>query len=479
VEYTLHNTKFETLARGIFERLFFVKDKESGRFVAPPQPADPEIFERRVSYVRNAIIKHCPFFNPIPRSDFPGLYPAQKRARYEVAVASLDSTPVSRRDARVNTFTKVEKVPISAAKWPVPRIIQPRDPRYNVSVGVFIKPMEQMLCKAVALAFGSPTIVKGLNANQVGALAAAKWARFRRPVAVSLDASRFDQHCSTAALAFEHEFYIQRVSHPEDRNTLRQLLSWQLDNTGVAFVDHKRITYSVSGRRMSGDMNTGLGNCLLASSLVKAFCDERGIAFELLNNGDDCVIICDATSLPRFNQAHAWFLEFGFNMVFEEPVYELEHVVFCQSNFVSIDGHYRQIRECAKAISKDSISLVNFNKEANMRGWLHTVGMGGLALNSGVPVLQAFYCMYIRNGEAHCVFDHATFDTGTQRLTAGMSSHAVAVSPESRYSFWRATGIEPDAQVALEEYYANLSINYGDANGVSIPPELLSVGLKI
>jgi hypothetical protein len=32
------------------------------------------------------------------------------------------------------------------------------------------------------------------------------------------------------------------------------------------------------------------------------------------------------------------------------------------------------------------------------------------------------------------------------------------VTPESRYSFWRAWGITPDSQVAAENYYRNLRV---------------------
>jgi len=56
--------------------------------------------------------------------------------------------------------------------------------------------------------FGSPTIMSHYNAYTQAAVLKEKWDKYSKPVCVGLDASRFDQHVSTAALKFEHGFYL-------------------------------------------------------------------------------------------------------------------------------------------------------------------------------------------------------------------------------------------------------------------------------
>jgi hypothetical protein len=49
---------------------------------------------------------------------------------------------------------------------------------------------------------------------------------------------------------------------------LAELLKWQLQNKGFARTIDGLIKYSVEGCRMSGDMNTALGNCTIMCALV-------------------------------------------------------------------------------------------------------------------------------------------------------------------------------------------------------------------
>lgn len=457
LDYRVFNSSANNLLAGIYERLFFVKVDGVMRRPHTPQVG---IYQERLGYLADAVSKHVPKSTPIEREAFPLLYQARRRTLYEKAVTSLYESPVQRRDARCTTFTKVEKVNFST-KVPVPRIIQPRNPRYNVEVGVYLKPLEALICKSISRVFNSKTIVKGMNADQVGQLAYKKWTRFRKPVAVSLDATRFDQHVSQEALKWEHSVYIKCFRYQRHRDALSKLLSWQLENEGHVFIEDKRVKYSVKGARMSGDMNTGLGNCLIACCIIKSYCDHFSIPFELLNNGDDCCIIVDDSDLAKLDGISSWFHDLGFTIVIEPPAYELEHIEFCQSCFISLPGGYRMVRKPKPAISKDSISVKPLTTERLFKAWLHAVGEGGLALNSGVPVLQEFYLSYLRSGQHHGnLGSDPTMETGTRMLTQGMVAKVSEVSPESRYSFWLATGILPDMQVWLEAQYRSVTYSY-------------------
>lgn len=455
--YNVFNASFASLMVGIYERLFFVKS--DGKFQPPPQPVEGAYYHR-LSPIRSRLLKNCSRTTPIPLEEYPRLFQGRKRKIYENAVLSLQSFALTVRDAIVATFTKVEKVAFLLKLVNIPRIIQPRNARYLVSVGRYIKAVEHKLVKAVGKLWGDDTIVKGMNADEVGQLAARKWGRFRHPVAVGMDASRFDQHVSRQALVWEHGIYVDLFASIRDRRELAKMLSWQLQNTGRAFIDGKRVDYRVDGCRMSGDPNTGIGNCLLASCLTKAFVESVGLDCDLLNNGDDCVLFLEKEDLHKLATLPEWFKEMGFTMIVEEPEYELEKVEFCQSRFILGPTGYRQVRNPRIAVAKDGVSIKPFESPTQMRSWFAAIGEGGAALTSGIPVMQAYYNMLFRNanGVAAMSSEEPTLNTGTRFLRQGMEAKLLPVSPESRVSFWLATGILPDDQEELERHYDQVTI---------------------
>jgi hypothetical protein len=87
------------------------------------------------------------------------------KAVYQRAVDSLRSEPVRRDDARIKPFVKAEKINVSKKPDPCPRLIQPRSPRYNVEVGVYLKPLERLVYRAIAKVWGGQTVLK-LNAEE-------------------------------------------------------------------------------------------------------------------------------------------------------------------------------------------------------------------------------------------------------------------------------------------------------------------------
>jgi hypothetical protein len=226
---------------------------------------------------------------------------------------------------------------------------------------------------------------------------------------------------------------------------------------------------------MSGDMNTGLGNCLIASGLVKCFCDTYNITAELLNNGDDCVLIVEQEQLHLLDNVRGWFLQMGFDMVVEEPVYDLEKVVFCQSQFVEINGKYRMVRQPSICTAKDSVCIRPFPSHDALRKWIHVVGDGGLSLCAGVPVLQSYYAALKRNGivPGHKLSNDPLFETGARRMARGMSNRTTPITARSRESFYVAFNITPDEQVCLEDYYSRYQLINDGKPGVYSAMDLL------
>lgn len=434
------------LARGVVERVFYVSRSEGLAQAPSPKPG---VFTR-LHGVRERLFRAMRSTPIVPREDYPGLYVGRKRGVYERALDSLLVRGVSKRDAWVNTFVKAEKINFDAKGDPAPRVIQPRSPRYNLEVGRYLKLFEKELCAGFERVWRYPVVLKGKNAQQVGGWLAQHWSAFKTPVAVGLDASRFDQHVSQDALRFEHSIYNGVFRCPK----LARLLRWQLSNHGVARVEGYRVDYDVDGRRMSGDINTGMGNCLLMSCMVIAYCEHVGIQFRLANNGDDCVLFVDRSDLARLDGIDQWMLDFGFTLTREEPVYVLEQVVFCQAQPVRCANGWRMVRDPRVAMSKDCVSLLGWDTEAAFHQWCGAIGACGASLTAGVPVWQEWYARLLRLSgvEVRSGVEERVWDSGLGYMARGVD--ACEVDDEARYSFYRAFGILPDLQVALEVEYA-------------------------
>lgn len=446
VRFGVHSDTAINMARGITERVLYVV--RDGRLSKPPQPR-AGVFER-LSGIRQRLLRKTISTPIVDRDDYPMLYTGRKRGVYQAAVDSLKQRGLTVKDSYVDTFLKAEKINFDAKGDPAPRVIQPRSPRYNVEVGRYLKLFEKECFRAFQRVWKYPVVLKGLNAQQVGGWMKQHWDSFERPVAIGLDASRFDQHVSRAALEWEHSVYNGVFQSRE----LRQLLRMQLRNRGIARVDGLRFDYETDGCRMSGDINTGLGNCLIMSSIVIAYCEHVGIQFRLANNGDDCVVFCDRRDERELDGLESWFLDFGFTLTRESPCYELEHVEFCQFHPVCCGNGWRMVRDPRVAMSKDCVALVGWDKESEVRAWAHAIGSCGISLTRGVPVWEAWYHRLLRVGEeASAGVRERVAECGLSYAAAGVQ--ACSVTEECRYSFYKAFGILPDLQVALEAEYAH------------------------
>lgn len=439
VKYCVHSGNVKNLAQGIVERVLCVRGSD-GELKSAPKPVGKPF--DRLQTLRRKLVSGLSSTTVVPRWSYPSLYVGRKRMIYQKAVESLSRRGVDAMDAIVNTFVKAEKVIFKAAGM-VPRVIQPRTARYNVEVGRYLKLFEKELIRGFERTFGYCVILKGLNATGVAARLFESWSEFREPVAVGLDASRFDQHVSVEALQFEHSIYNDVFQSPE----LAKLLEMQLHNRGRAYIDGLKVSYEVDGCRMSGDMNTSMGNCAIMSLIVLGYCDAKNITARLANNGDDCVLVLSKSSLPELAGLDAWFLEFGFTLTREEPVYVFEEIEFCQTKPVWTESGYRMTRNPHSAPSKDMVSLQSWQSATDVDLWRSAIGQCGLELTRGVPFWQSFYSK-IDAGVSNANVDERVRESGLGFMARGVVG--CAISDASRISFWRAFGMTPDVQLSLE-----------------------------
>lgn len=455
--YLVHNSSLVNLVRGVLTRVFYVKGKP------PPTPL-VGVYASRLSNFRQLLVRRFPSTTRVSYDEFLGFYTGRKKLVYQRAVDSLVASPVNQRDSRVKAFVKAEFINSDDKPDPDPRIISPRDPRFNVELGRFLRPWEHKCYGAIASIFGSPTVLKGLNSAEIGQVFVDKWSMFDSPVAVGLDASRFDQHVSRQALEWEHSVYNAIFRSPD----LKRLLKMQLLNDVRGYCRDGKLRYLVEGRRMSGDINTALGNCLLMCALVHAYSASVGVRVSLANNGDDCVVIMETRDLNRFTSGlSCWFLEMGFNMKVEDPVYELEGIEFCQTHPVYTPSGYLMVRNAPKGLAKDCLSLKQMDQQTFAHRWLCAVGEGGLSLTGGLPIYQEFYTSLYRAGLG--CYRKGAYQNSTRRhnsvelegglgwLSRGMELKYSVIHPRTRYSFWLAFGITPEQQLAIESYYRGVS----------------------
>lgn len=445
--YAVYNNNLQAIIRAINERVFCV-DYGDG-FVRPYQPHQ-DFYNTALREV-SEFFDDVPYVTPMTAMQFAGSYVGRRRTIYEQAAASLVQTPLSPKDAYIKAFVKAEKYNFTKKPNPAPRIIQPRDPRFIVESGRHIKVIEKKIYERLNNLFGHTTIFKGLNAEDRGRILHEKWSDFVDPVAVGLDAKRFDQHVSRTALEWEHSIY--RKFFPHNR-FFAWLLRLQLRNVGFARCNSGTVKYTVDGCRMSGDSNTALGNCLIMSSLVYAYAKQLGIRIRLANDGDDCVVIMERRHLELFSlDLEEFFIEAGFSLTVETPVYVFEEIEFCQCHPVFDGEKYIMVRDLRVAISKDCVAMKPLDNDRVFKMWMAAVGQGGISLTGGIPVWQNFYNTLNNLSEGASPLSDMTMNTGMKLMGKGMFRKYAEPTPASRLSFFLAFGISPYEQEVLEQFY--------------------------
>lgn len=465
-DYRCHNASLPNLLRALNERVFNVSDGKGG--LKPTPQADEGVWERMGKISRTLarnVRERVPDAQRLTVSEFVEQCPAQKRLLYAQAGEEYTQRGISDRDARLKAFVKFEKIKFESSgekSDPCPRLIQPRSPVFNVALGRYTRRIENELYHALADVWvveeGEEVVMKGMTGEEMARQMRAKWTAFKDPVAIGLDASRFDQHVGVDALLFEHSIYEQVYKDSPDIAELRWLLSKQRQNRGFAFLDGYRVDYEIDGTRASGDMNTGLGNCLIMSCLARQYAVEKGIACKLANNGDDCLVFMERCDEPGYRAGLVeWFLKFGFKMVVEPTVDVFEECEFCQMKPVWSGSEWVMVRSPHNAIAKDTMAL-GFTAEEYAR-WIHAVGTAGLALYGDMPLFCVLYERMRQQGSPSNVrLSNIARNTGLFMHAGSLRGRKcrATVSNASRISFALAFGISPAVQLLVEDQFKTL-----------------------
>lgn len=382
----------------------------------------------------------------------PMSYSGGKRLRYLRGLEVVTSHPYSSTESRVKAFVKLDKMD-NAKKQPDPRLIQFRSPEYCVRLAAYLKPIERALYR-LKLPGKGRVCGKNMNMLRRGQELWKKWQRFDDPVAVGLDCSRFDKHCGVELLSLEHWFYMELNKSVE----LRRLLKDQLHNKGRTFGGLK---YAVHGNRMSGDMNTALGNCLLMIAMMLAAMRELGITrYDILDDGDDCCLLVERSEVAKLNRLHDVFLTYGHELTISKQVTCFEQLEWCHTRPVMRgDGCYSMVQDPKRFIGKTLVSpRLNNAGELAMKQLIGGYGYCQLAQGSGVPIQQTWAQTLLRwSGGAGKIEVLSPGEQYVLNLQGGLKACVVReVTMESRESFWRAWGYSLIDQEVIESELAGL-----------------------
>lgn len=469
----------ENARTALLERVFF--HEVAGVYKAPVDPGLPAV-RKVMARFESALKCFAVPVKRVPHGTYHEAYSGRRRALYQRAEATLARRGPRYTDCYSSTFLKFEKMleqwSMGVEKWLVPRLIQPAKPEYNVLIGRFLKPLEHVMYHALERVFGAPVVMKGRNAYQTGELFAEAWARYRDPVALRLDAKRFDQHQKLGILGWTHIVYqfFCALSNEE-----REYLKWRLTVHGFMHCCDGDLKYVVHGCKCSGHIDTALGNVLVMCGAIYSFLHHYGLArpgwcaVSVFDNGDDCTLVGERSIITMLAPlVDPFFQQLGLIMKVEPIVDVLEKATFCQTVPVFDGVAWRMVRDPHLSMSKDATILGKHFTGDLLGPQLHAISQCGLALTAGLPVLQSYYLAMGRGQSKVRGADIRLLDTGFFRLAHGLQLGRTApVTDAARVSFARAFDICPDLQVELERQFDASRGTVGGAIGEGCPDRIV------
>jgi hypothetical protein len=380
-------------------------------------------------------------------------YSGAMQRRYLQAWASLEDVPLDVRvDSRLDCFLKAEKVnPL--VKWPKPRTIFPRSPRYNIALASRLKPFEHWLWPVLTAGrLGVPghgrLCAKGLNLHQRARLIRDKMRH--NPCVVEVDGSAFEAHVGTPSLRLEARVY--KSAFPRDR-TLARLLEAQLVLKGRMPCGAR---FRRSGGRASGDFNTGMGNSLVMLALVLSVMGDFS-SWDCLVDGDNALLFVSVEDMVRLSGVVGpRALEAcGQELTVERPVTCFEEVVFGRSSPVVLPSGPVLVRPWERVLSNMFSSHAWLHEPAFRREFLVGVAQCEAHLSIGVPIISSFVNSFLDFAGDVKVREHIAFrDYEFLGVRPGRRPAYVEPHPETRASFERAFGMSSDEQERLEDYFS-------------------------
>lgn len=388
--------------------------------------------------------------------------------RYAWAAESLQELSLGKGDGRVSLFVKVEKHLKTGGVLKEARAIQFRGPRFTLMLARFLVPFEERFCETFKqLNDTGLYTTKGLSPDLRATLLSTLWSRRRAPSALCIDASRFDAHVTPTMLSWEASVYTACFSR--ERGLLAWMLRRQLVNRGRT---HWGLRYKVVGCRMSGDVNTSMGNTLIQLALLKAA--TAGFECDLVVEGDDALVFAESADICKLEKLISERAA-GLGMVYKcSRAWSPEDLEYCSTRLVEVSpGLWRSVRKLEKALVTDVYTTRPVPSPTAAADKARVVAVCHASQMHGLPVFGAWAAYLLSHTLPAKKLDE-WYDRGLWLVTRERLSQAVrdtgrvvtsgsysgvpdlvfgscgTVSDLARSSFYCAYGIAPSEQLRLE-----------------------------
>jgi hypothetical protein len=381
------------------------------------------------------------------RSEVVSKYKGRWLRRYSKALSSLRDTPLRRKDFYISMFIKDDKE--NSAPEKAPRCIQYRQARGALCMGQFTHPLEEVLYETRDR-FNTRVFGKGINLHDLADDFLKKISFFASPCFVLLDASKFDSCVDAALLNVVIKFYKSLCKTRADRRYVSYCFRHTLVNYG--FTKHG-VRYKTWGTRMSGDMDTGMGNSLIMYTCLTEFMKVSGVSkYSMSVNGDDSVLIIEAKDLFKVKTNMPVWKSFGFNMKFEHT-YDFNKMEYCQCRPVQTDYGWVMARNPDRILARFGFSNTKYGRKG-VRDYLYTSGLGEFICSYGLPIAQQLGWSVYRNNLGGKLQTLSKYDWDWFNIQRYKGREAIGnISQDTRASFEMAWGYTPDEQVRLERSF--------------------------
>jgi hypothetical protein len=347
-------------------------------------------------------------------------------------------------------FVKDDKETTSPEK--APRAIQYRNPRAGLEMGRFTHAIESLVYSCLD-EYGTRIFGKGCNMHELAEDFILKAGLFKDPVYLELDASKFDAHVSVELLELTREFYTSMCADPSEARMVNYMWSKTRMNYGRT---RRNVRFKTYGTRMSGDMDTGLGNSLLMYWLIKEYMRSNGITkYAMSVNGDDSVVVIGIADLGKARNISI-FKDYGFNMKFGVS-YGLQDFEYCHCKMVETDYGWIMSRDPYRMIARMGWSNTKRSGKS-AKDYLYSLALGNMAVNFGLPIGYEYgKKMLALTGISRQIVMSRKKRLFLEKQRYWKDCENSTISVGTRNSFYLAWGIHPDEQVNIEN---NIRISF-------------------
>lgn len=404
-----------------------------------------------------------------PELDEPGVteelsrFPPKKREMYS---EGLKTELEIKRHAKCTGFVKQENVPYKPADKP--RVIQFRDPVFLAHLIPAMKPLEHAFYRNRYCfnKYQEFTCAKGMNLRERMACLEEMVDSLTEPFVIDLDGSAFDAHVVEEALKLEWRFnrraWQSAGYHPRTIEKMCKMGRAQLRNKVRFRCEDGSVSWTVKGNRMSGDLNTGLGNSELQSIYIAYTMKMLEIPekhWRMLVDGDDAVLMVSKVHVskctPEAIMRH--FSDVSQDVKMGGPYRvtkdSMEVIEFCQSRPILTETGWRLVRDPKKVYNGYKQQCVYYRTKEETTRFFSTVAVPELLYATGIPVHQSMFDMFRRLGKDSSPLESVMRRFFLRQAITFVPTNVRDVTWRTRDSYARAFGISALDQLIIEQEF--------------------------